>query len=294
MTSRWAPHVWIDGAILPREKGAVSVFDRGFQHGDGVYETVRACAGRLFRWASHRARLERSLAAARIDLPFPIAEIEQGIARCLEANALPDARVRIQITRGEGGPGIGVESGPGRPLAVVIASAFRPLPPPTYREGVAAIVSRIRQTAQGSLDPALKSTSRIHLVLARLEALEKGAHEALLLNGREEVAEGTSANVFLVRDGGLATPSLETGILEGVTREAVLELARKAGIRCEEARIPREDLTRAEEIFFTNTSWGVLPVTLLDGRKVGGGSPGPLASRLHPMLEDLVEAECAG
>lgn len=290
--SGWAPWVWLNGDLVPGREARVSVFDRGFLHGDGVYETVRASAGKVFRWPPHRDRLARSLSGARMALPFPMATLEAGIGRCLEANGLREARIRLTVSRGEGSPGIEVSGGPAAATVVVAASAWKPLSAGFYRDGVPAIVSRVRQTGRESLDPALKSTSRIHLVLARLEASEGGAHEAILLSGAGEVAEGTSSNVFLVRAGGIRTPSVDTGILEGVTREAVLELARLAGLVAEETRISREELESAEEIFVTNTSWGVLPVARLDGKPVGAGRPGMVAADLGRRLAALMGKEC--
>lgn len=288
----WADWVWLDGRILRRAEARVSAFDRGLLLGDGVYETVRAQAGKVFRWVPHRNRLARSLAGAQIRLPFPMERVEEGIQEVLEANHLEAARIRLTITRGEGGPGFEIPADSPPATVIVAASAWRSLPSEKYRDGVAAVVPGVRQTPASSLDPALKSISRIHLVLARLEVARRGAHEAILLTTRDEVAEGTSSNVFLVRAGVLRTPSLETGILEGVTREAVLDLAQAAGIPTEESRMAERELDRAEEVFFTNTSWGALPVTRVDGGPVGSGRPGPVTQELGKGLAALVEREC--
>ncbi len=289
---RWAPVVWLNGELVPSAKASVSVFDRGVQLGDGVYETLRVSNGKPFRWPPHRERLRHSLEEARIVLPFPLSRLDAGIADCVAANHLREARVRLTITRGEGNPGYDLMEGKG-PNAIIAASAWKPLPEESYRDGVCAIIARVRQTGRDTLDPALKSISRIHLVLARMEASERGAHEALLLGTGSEVREGTASNVFLVRGGVLRTPSLESGVLQGITRDLILEIARDLGIPSEEARIGREELDTAEELFFTNTSWGALPVTRLDGRAVGNGRPGPVTRRVGTRLAALVEAECA-
>ncbi|HEV8336903.1 MAG TPA: aminotransferase class IV [Candidatus Polarisedimenticolia bacterium] len=286
----WAPFVSLNGEIVPALEAKVSVFDRGILLGDGVYETVRARNGKLFRWPAHRERLVRSLRSARIPLGPP-PEIDAAITGCLRANRLSDARLRITITRGVGGPGFDLAEG-SAPNVIVAASPWRPLPEEKYRNGVKAIVSRIRQTAIESLDPALKSISRIHLALARMEAVDQGAHEALLLGSGGEIREGTSSNVFLWQAGRLRTPAVACGVLEGITRELVLEIARAEGIACEETRLERPDLASAEEIFFTNTSWGALPVTRLDGEAVGSGVPGPLARQVMERISLRVEEEC--
>ena len=288
----WAPVVWLNGDLVPAEKARVSVFDRGILLGDGVYETLRVRNGKPFRWPPHRERLRHSLEEARIVLSFPLSALDEGIARCLQANDLREARLRMTITRGEGNPGFDMMEG-AAPSVIIAASAWRPLPEEKYREGVQAIIPRIRQTGQDTLNPALKSISRIHLVLARLEAVQRGAHEALLLGSGGEVREGTASNVFLAKGGRLRTPSLESGVLEGITREAILELARAAGIPCREDRVEQADLESADEIFFTNTSWGALPVTRLDGKPVGTGKPGPLTRELGSRLSALVDEECA-
>jgi len=293
-TRGWAPYVWFNGEVVPARHASVSVFDRGFLLGDGVYETLRARAGRIFRWLRHRERLERSLAAAAIAPTWPLSILEDAIHRCLEANTLKEARIRLTVSRGEGHPGLDIHGEEGPPTVAVAASLWKPLSAERYQEGVSAIVPRIRQTGRENLDPTLKSISRIHLVLARLEASQRGAHEAILLGSGDEVTEGTSSNVFLVRQGKLFTPPLQAGILEGVTREAVLETARAQRIPCDETRLTQGDLEAADEIFLTNTSWGALPVTRLDGKAVGSGRVGPVAADLGKGLMDLVERECAG
>ncbi|HMC82264.1 MAG TPA: aminotransferase class IV [Candidatus Polarisedimenticolia bacterium] len=290
--SGWAPWIWLNGAVVSGQDARVSVFDHGFLYGDGVFETARSWRGEIFRWARHRERLGRSLTAARMELAFPLTDLDGAIESCLDANGLREARIRLTVTRGEGGPGLEALGDPPSLTVVVAASPWRPLPEGKYRNGVSAIIPRIRQTGRESLDPSLKSISRVHLVLARLEATDRRAHEAILLGDDGEVTEGTVSNVFLVQDGVIRTPSLETGILEGVTREAVLEIARSRARVVEETGLTRRNLEEAEEVFLTNTSWGVLPVTSLEGSSVGNGKPGPTAADLGRLLADLVETEC--
>lgn len=288
----WAPFVWLNGKVVPAGEAQISVFDRGLLLGDGVYETLRVKNGKPFRWLPHRERLRRSLEEARILLPFPLSSLDEGIAGCLQANHLLEARMRLTLTRGEGNPGFEMMKG-AVPTVVIAASPWRPVPAETYRDGVSVIVPRVRQTGRENLDPALKSISRIHLVLARIEAEEQGAHEALLLGSDGEVREGAASNVFLVKQGTLRTPCLESGVLEGITREVILEIARASGIPCQEDRVGREELDAADEVFLTNTSWGTLPVTRLDGRAVGSGRPGPVTRELGEKLLARVDEECA-
>lgn len=284
--------VWLNGEILSSPQARISVLDRGFLLGDGVFETVRVHRGKVFRWEAHRARLDRSLSAARMRIGYSWPAVEEGIQNCLAANQLQESRVRLTVSRGEGGPGLEVSSAAEPATVLISAHPYRPLPEPRYTEGVKATVSSIRQTSSASLDPALKSISRIHLVLARLEATDRGAHEAILLDGEGNVAEATSSNVFLCVRGGLRTPPLDTGILAGVTRNTVLDLARKAGLDVPEEPVREEELATAEEVFLTNTSWGVLPVTRIDHLRVGTGTPGAIATDLRRRLDELMEEEC--
>lgn len=270
----------------------ISVFDRGVLLGDGVYETLRVHRRKPFRWEEHRARLDQSLGAAGIHLPFSTGSLLEAVRACVDANDLAAARIRITVTRGEGNPGF--DRMPGKqPNAIIAASPWRPLGDATYRAGVAAILASIRQTGKENLDPSLKSISRIHLVLARMEATRLGAQEAILLGSDGNVREGTASNVFIVRQGRLFTPPVSSGILEGVTRALVFELARDSDLPCEERTVSPLDLQGADEIFFTNTSWGALPVGRLDGKPVGPGAGGPVALELGRRIAERVERECS-
>ncbi len=289
----WAPIVWINGSILPAAEARVSVFDRGLLLGDGVYETLLLRHESLFRWREHEQRLWQSLSLARISLPLAPAALRDAILACAAANGLKEARVRLTVTRGDGGPGFERKAG-SAPCVIIALSQATPVPSEVLREGVAAVVARIRQTGRDNLDPALKSISRIHLALARLEAEEVGAREAILLGSDGILREGTASNLFMVRGGKLQTPSLDCGILQGVTRAAVLELAAKRRIAWEEGCYEAAALQAAEEIFLTNTSWGVLPVGRLDGHSVGAGRSGPIALQLAAAMQELVESECGG
>jgi branched-chain amino acid aminotransferase len=287
----WGPFVWLNGEIVPAREARVSVFDRGILLGDGVYETLRVHRGKIFRWEEHAQRLARSLASACFENPPDAGALADAITRCVDANGMPDARIRMTVTRGEGDPGYEMMPG-SRPTTIVAASRWRPLPEARTREGVGAIIASRRQTGADNLDPALKSISRIHLVLARMEASRRQAAEAILLGSDGNVREGTASNVFVVEAGKLKTPSTACGILEGVTRAAILELARAEGIGVEEGRLDAADLRRADELFLTNTSWGALPVATLDGAPVGTGRGGATALKLGGMLNELVEREC--
>jgi len=284
--------VHLNGRLVPEEEARVSVFDRGFLYGDGIFESMRALGGVVFRRERHLDRLLRSADAIGLDLKGARAGLSAAADEVLEANRLADARLRITVTRGAGRPGDYVEA-LGPPTTVVSAASFQGLAEETRRSGVRIAIPRRRQIPFDSLDPAIKSISRLASVLARREARERGAFEAVLLDGGGHLIEGTASNLFLVVMDRLLTPPAPAGGLPGITREAVVELARAAGIEVAEERLPAGLLAEAQEAFLTNTSWEVLPVVQVDERRIGDGVPGPVTRDLMAAYRDLLARECA-
>ncbi len=287
--------MWIhlDGRLVAEEEARVSVFDRGLLFGDGIFEAMRAVAGRVFRLERHVRRLERSAGSIGLDLPWGSDRVAALIDELLESNRLSEARIRLTVTRGRGRPGdyIGADS---PPTVFATAAPFQALPSRDYAEGVKISIANRRAIPHASIDASIKSISRLASVLARREARQKGDHEAILLDEAGCVTEGTASNVFLVERGALVTPPAPDGSLPGITREAMLELAREAGCTASEESVPADRLHAAEEIFLTNTSWGVLPVSRIDDRPVSGGRPGPVTSTLVDLYRSLVRRECGG
>lgn len=283
--------VHLNGRLIEETEATVSVFDRGFLFGDGVFESLRACAGGFFRLERHLDRLERSCALAGITGVPSRAVLSAELSQLLAANRLTEARVRLTVTRGAGRPGDYVAV-LGPPTRVATASPFGGIAPEVRQAGVGVRLASGRAIPASALDPAIKTTSRLFAVLARREAAHHGAFEALLLDGAGRITEGTASNLFVVREGRLTTPPALGGALPGVTRHAVLEIASLSGIAADEAPITADDLRAADEIFLTNTSWEVLPVVQVDGGPAGGGRPGPLTSRLEDLYRDLMRREC--
>lgn len=283
--------VHLNGRLVAEEEARISVFDRGLLFGDGIFETMRAVAGRVFRLERHVRRLERSAGSIGLDLPWRSDRIASLIDALLESNRLSEARIRLTVTRGLGRPGdfVGTDS---PPTVIVTAAPFQPLPARDHVEGVAVSIVGRCAIPHASIDASIKSISRLASVLARREARGKGAHEAILLDGAGCVTEGTASNIFLVEGGALITPPAPEGSLPGITREAILELARESGRTAREEPVPSGRLHAAEEIFLTNTSWEVLPVTRIDGRAVSGGRPGPATSALLDLYRSLLRREC--
>jgi branched-chain amino acid aminotransferase len=279
--------VHIGGRVCRPEEAKISIFDRGFLYGDSVYETIGTFEGRLFATAEHLARLERS--AARIGLRTPPRpEIERAIEETVEAAGNLESRVRVMVTRGAGGK---IDLDPataGDPELIVIVF---PLGAPTaemYAQGVSAAIVSVTRNSPQAIDPAVKSGNYLNNVLALGEARRRsGAYEAILCAADGTIAEGASSNVFAVSGGVVRTPPLDVGILDGITRAKVLELARGNGIPFEEARISPDELRAADEVFITSATRAVLPVTRLDERAVGDGAPGPVTRRLMELLAGL-------
>jgi branched-chain amino acid aminotransferase len=283
--------IHLNGRLVPDREAVVSVFDRGFLFGDGVFESMRSYAGRVFRLAQHLDRLARSAALAGLEGAPLRSDLEAAVGELVAANRLTDARIRLTLTRGRGRPGdyVGTDS---PPTIVISAAAYAGLPADVVEAGATATVARRRAVPADCLDPAIKSLSRMPSVLARREAAERGAFETILLDASGRLTEGTSSNVFLVSAGRILTPAAPGGALPGVTRRAVFEVAAAAGLEIREADLSADRLDAAEEVFLTNSSWEVLPVARIGERPVGEGRPGPAARLLLARYRDLVRREC--
>lgn len=286
----------LDGEIVSPREARVSVFDRGFLYGDSVYEVVRTYGGRPFELEAHLARLRRSAARIGLEPKWSDGRAAVEIARTLQAargedppdpGAAPwnegERYVRVVETRGAGeiglDPALAVN-----PVALVIVQPLRGPPARAYAEGVKVAVVGVRRASPEAVDPTAKTGAHLSHVLAVREARAAGAHEALLLDDRGFVTEGSSSNVFAVSGGRILTPPLAAGILEGVTRGIVLRLARELGLPAEERPLRPGDLEEADELFLTSTVREILPVARLGERPVGRGAPGETTRRLHRAL----------
>jgi branched-chain amino acid aminotransferase len=278
--------VYINGALVARGKARISPFDRGFLYGYGLFETMRSYRGYVFRLDRHLARLMRSAERLGLAAELDPAELEQAIYKTLEANKLSDARIRLTISAGEGERGLVTPEG-GTPTVIVIAERLT-LPPQVYQKGVRAAIVRVRRSSLSPLSQ-IKSINYLDSLLAHSEAVALGADEAILLNERGFVAECSTSNIFLVVAGKLLTPSEESGILPGITREAVLELARATGVEVVEGEIPVEDLRRADEVFLTTSVREIVPIVSVDGEPIGSGKPGEVTKILMAAYRELVE-----
>jgi branched-chain amino acid aminotransferase len=298
-------HVWIDGRLLPADGSHLSVFDRGFQLGDGIFETLRVRGGHATELAEHTARLRRSAAGLAIPLPDDIAaRLANGIAALLAADGFDgptgDASVRITVSRGPF-RGRGLLPPDEVVEATVAIQAWPVTPPPAdhLERGLHLVASAVRRDPTSPL-AALKTTSRAEYVFARLEARRAGADDALFLTIDGYLSEGTSANLFLVRralgDGSaeLATPALECAILPGTTRSWLLVWGGRVGLRPVEGRLTKDDLAAADEAFLSSSVAGVLPVTRFEGLPIGDGLPGPWTRRARADRDAAIRAGADG
>jgi branched-chain amino acid aminotransferase len=278
--------VHIDGAVHSPEEAKVSVLDRGFLYGDSVYETIGTMYGRLFAARDHLDRLERSARRIGLRVP-PRAEIEAAIAETVAAAGNPETRVRVMLTRGVGKLDLDPASCDDCRL-VVIAFPLGAPTPAMFETGVAVAIVSVTRNSPRAIDPAVKSGNYLNNVLALGEARRtSGAYEAILCADDGSVAEGASSNVFAVVRGELWTPGSDVGILDGITRAKVLELARGAGVTVLERRIMPDELRGADEAFLTSATRGVLPISTIDGQPVGNGRPGPVTKLLMARYDEL-------
>ncbi|MBN1643662.1 MAG: aminotransferase class IV [Dehalococcoidales bacterium] len=278
---------YLNGKLIPRRKAKVSVLDYGFLFGFGLYETIRAYNGKPFRLDSHIARMRYS--ADKLGILVKPQEIRQAVADTVKANGFNDTRIRITVSIGEGTVKPDLASCK-EPTVAVLVTEYKPPAQGKYKNGFKVIVSSIRRN---SLSPVtyMKSANTMESMLARRESRERGADEALFLNEKGVLTEASGSNIFLVKDGVLITPRFESGILPGVTRVVIFELANSLGIKVKEKNVRLDELLQADEAFITNSLIEVVPVTEVDGKKIGTGKPGPVTKRLAKAYKEMVTKE---
>lgn len=287
--------IYLNGQLVPRAAARLSPFDHGFLYGYGLFETMRAYNGQIFRLDRHLARLRHS--AGMLGLPRDVivalnitqgeGSLERACISTLAANKLKDARLRLTVSAGEGDMTPDPDTC-SHPTILVTARRLVTPPPQEHESGFTATMATLRRNGQSPLS-SLKSTCYMESILARMEARAAGCDEAILLNEQGYLAEASMANIFLVRRGELITPSLESGILPGIAREAVLEMAQTLNIRTSERKVEPGELAEAEEAFLTNSILELMPLTRFEGEPVGTGRPGEVFRRLLVAYRQLVD-----
>jgi branched-chain amino acid aminotransferase len=284
--------IFLNGHLVPYTKGKLSPFDHGFLYGYGLFETMRAYNGNIFRLDRHLGRLRHSAESLGLASKLAASDMAAACLETLRANALKDARLRLTISAGEGdiAPDPSTCSSP---TILVTAKTFVPLPPERYEQGSKAVLSSLHRDSQSPLS-RLKSTCYLNNILARMEARTAGGDESIMLNERGYLAEGSISNIFLVSKEILITPSLGSGILPGITREAVLEIARALNIKAEERQVELKELIEAEEAFVTNSVLELMPLTWFAGKAIGSGKAGQLTKKLMAAYKKLVNETISG
>lgn len=281
--------VWINGRLYEKQDAKISVYDHGLLYGDGVFEGLRSYGGKVFRLDEHLERLWNSAKAILLEIPISREEIARAVNETLKANGLADGYIRLIVTRGAGSLGLD----PNRtsdPQVIVITDLITVYPEELYRAGLEIVTASTLRNHPQALNPRIKSLNYLNNILAKIECLQAGCMEALMLNHKGEVAECTADNIFLVRDGVLLTPPTDAGVLEGITRQAVIELARSLGREVREVSLTRHDVYIADECFLTGTAVEVIAVVKVDSRKIGSGAPGPITRELKDRFHKLTRS----
>ena len=283
--------VYLDGRFVPAAEACISVFDHGLLYGDGVFEGIRAYNGRVFRLNEHLKRLYNGAKAILLDIPLSAEEMREAVLECLRRNQLGDAYIRLVVTRGVGDLGLDPRKCHGGPTVFIIADTIELYPQEFYDRGLELITTVTRRNLPEAINPAIKSLNYLNNILAKIEVSQAGLLEGLMLNHEGYVAEATGDNVFLYAGERLVTPPTSVGILEGVTRAAVIELAAELGIPVLEERFTRVFVYTADECFLTGTAAEIIPVVKVDGRTIGAGMPGPVTRRLMERFRALTRSE---
>jgi branched-chain amino acid aminotransferase len=278
--------VYIDGEYLLKNEAKISVFDHGFLYGDGVFEGIRSYNGRVFKLDEHIDRLYESAKSIGLKIPLSQDDMKQKILETMRKNELKkDAYIRVVVTRGEGDLGLDPRKCP-KPSIIIIADQIA-----IYQaESLRAITASTRRNAVTALNPMIKSLNYLNNILAKMEANRANVEEAIMLNQQGLVCEGSSDNLFIIKDRVIMTPPPSADILVGITRNTVIELAKKAGYATKEKAITMHDLYNADEAFFTGTAAQVMPLVEVDGRKMGNGKPGLITNELLTKFEEIRES----
>ncbi|MCX5715860.1 MAG: aminodeoxychorismate lyase [Candidatus Omnitrophica bacterium] len=271
--------VWLNSKIIDANTAKVSIFDRGFLYGDGVFETMRGYGSSVFKIDEHLDRLYGSLKRIGIKIPYSKTLLKKQISRLIKINRLADAYVRVTATRGEGRIGFAAISLK-RSTVIIAVNPFTPYPKKMYQKGVSLKITKIRQNENSPLS-GIKSTSFLNYILSRMSAKTAGFDDALLLNSEGRIAEAAISNIFMVKGKYLITPPVKDGILPGITRSTILKIAWPIGLKPKQVSILPEQLYSADEVFLTNSLMEVMPVVKINSRKIGSGKPGIFTKMFH-------------
>jgi branched-chain amino acid aminotransferase len=279
--------IYINGKYFAKDDAKISVYDHGLLYGDGVFEGMRIYSGKVFRLREHLVRLFESALSIRLVIPLSIEQLTKDVNETVAKNGLEDGYIRLVVTRGSGSLGLD----PNRcsnPQIIIIVDSISLYPVEMYENGLELVTASTIRNHPAALSPRIKSLNYLNNIMAKVEGLKAGCVEAVMLNHKGEVAECTGDNIFIVKHGKLLTPPIEAGILEGITRNAVLELAGELGIEALQIPLTRHDIYVADECFLTGSAAEVIAAVKLDNRPIGSGKPGPITKRLNEAFRKLV------
>ncbi|HEY3914197.1 MAG TPA: branched-chain-amino-acid transaminase [Verrucomicrobiae bacterium] len=280
--------VYIDGKFYDEKNAKISVFDHGLLYGDGVFEGIRAYNGRVFKLTEHIDRLFCSAKAILLDIPMSQREMTAAVVESCRRNKVRDGYIRLVVTRGAGTLGLNPNTCK-RPSVIIIAGKIQLYPAELYKRGLDIITVATTRNLHSALNPAIKSLNYLNNILAKIEALNGGCEEAIMLNSEGFVAECTGDNIFIIKNGQIFTPPLSAGALYGITRGTVIDLTREAGMTVTEPNLTRYDLFNADECFLTGTGAEIIAVVKIDGRVIGTGKPGPVTESLVAKYHQLTQ-----
>lgn len=282
--------VYFNGELIEKDEAKVSIFDHGLLYGDGVFEGIRSYNRRVFRLSQHIDRLFASAKAIRLDIGMTKKAMMDAVTKTLAANGLDNSYIRLVVTRGPGDLGLDPRKCP-KPTIFIITDKIKLYPEELYQNGMPIIIARTRRNHPETLSPKIKSLNYLNNILAKVEAIDAGTEEALMLTIDGYVVECTGDNIFFVKGGTIMTPPAELGALEGITQDAVLELSGKRGIRVERKMILPEEMYKAEECFLTGTAAEIIPVVKIDGKNIGSGKPGSVTKELRQDFRKLTQTD---
>jgi branched-chain amino acid aminotransferase len=278
--------IYINGKLYDKNNAKISVYDHGLLYGDGVFEGIRIYGGKVFRLRQHIDRLYDSARAIALDIPMSREEMIEAVLNTVKVNQRKDGYIRLVVTRGAGSLGLDPRKTTD-PQIIIITDDISLYPRELYESGLEIVTAATIRNHPNALNPRIKSLNYLNNIMAKVEGIQAGCVEALMLNHQGEVAECTGDNIFLVKNGELRTPPVDAGILEGVTRNAVIELAQAEDIPVREMTLTRHDVYTADECFLTGTAAEVIPVVKCDGRQLGNGKPGPITRKLRERFQAL-------
>jgi branched-chain amino acid aminotransferase len=281
--------IWLDGKLVPESEAKISVFDHGLLYGDGVFEGIRIYNGRVFRLTEHLHRLYDCAKAICLTIPLSFEEMERATVETVAANKLRDGYIRLVVTRGVGSLGLNPYQCP-KASVFVIASTITLYPQERYENGLHLITCGTRRPNSAALSPQVKSLNYLSNIMAKIECIQAGCEEGIMLNDQGYVAECTGDNVFIVKNGRVITPPISAGALDGITRRAVIELLGEMSVPCAEQNMTRFDIYTADECFLTGTAAEVIAAVQYDRRPIGDGKPGKLTQELIKRFKTLANS----